>query len=193
MVDPNIIPRVYTSPAGKRVWELAGSDPSLPAVALQRRSHALQGIALGLKVSEPGIAAPVIPSAAQQTDSTGQQHRMLSDCITSYLAETREHKAERTFLAYRETLGLFILAVKREHIEDITREDMLAFGAFLKKRGMRRARSAIVSITLRSSCTISDYLRCSKGKYFPKYTEKQVRLPPYRVGSDVWPIDAGRV
>jgi integrase len=154
---------------------MAGSDPSLATVALQRRSHALQGLALGLKITEPSVAEPAIPSSVQQTDSEDQQGRLLSNCIISYLAETGEHKAERTFRAYRETLALFTAAVKREHIEDITREDMLAFAAFLKKRGNAprtvRNRVDYFQIFLHHFGLPS----LLKGKDLPKFTEKQVR------------------
>ncbi len=117
-------------------------------------------------------------------DSTPK--RLLSKCVTSYLAEIREHKARRTLAAYTVTLNLFTEsleqqeaitpeAVERKHIEDITREEVLAYASFLRKRGNAprtiRNRVNFFQIFLHHFGLPS----LLKGKNLPTYTEKEVR------------------
>ena len=101
--------------------------------------------------------------------------RLLADCIETYNAEIQEHKAQRSFAAYSKTLGLFAEVVKKKFIEDITREDVLAYITFLRKQGNQprtvRNRVDYFQIFLHHFGLPSLLL----GKDLPKFTEKKVR------------------
>jgi len=162
---------------GKRIWEPVGSSASLAQVALQRKALEFQADALGIPIA----ATPAMPTAPTAlathppTISDGPPKRRLTECVTSYLAETKDHKSKRTSAAYMKTLGLFAEAVKREHIEDITREDILEFKSYLAKRGNEprtvRNRIDFFQIFLHHFGLPS----LLKGKDLPKYTKKKVR------------------
>jgi hypothetical protein len=117
--------------AGNRVWQAIGNDASLAAVALQRKQLELQAELLGM----PMAAGPELSPIASPQPKEPVSLRSLSRCIADYLAEVQEHKADKTLQAYSVTMRQFAQAVKVEHIEDVTREDVLAFASFLRKRG----------------------------------------------------------
>jgi integrase/recombinase XerD len=122
----------------KRVWEKIGTDPSVVDDAVRRQELELAAEDLGAKIAPspdltPVASAPPLPSPQQELPPPNCHE--LSDCIREFLDETEAHKAPRTYAAYSKTLTLFKEAVEREYVEDITRADMLAFIAFLKKRG----------------------------------------------------------
>ena len=59
---------------------------------------------------------------------------LLSACIDKYLVETKDNKARKTWQAYSNALGLFVRSCKRRTVEEVTREDMLAFKTFLRNQ-----------------------------------------------------------
>ena len=116
---------------GRRVWEAVGTDPALATVSLQKKAHQLQAATLGL--------APSAPPAAQRSDLFPPPHvsskRTYVDAVATYIAETTEHKSTKTLSAYRYTLKSFGKLIGKQHVEDITREDLLAWIAALRKNG----------------------------------------------------------
>ena len=101
---------------GKRIWELVGNDPSAAVVDLQNRAHDLAEVALGKPLpalKRPPLIAPVAmplptgdhPTAAPAPEPAKTSKRPLADCVTEYVAETREHKSTKTPAAY--TLSVF--------------------------------------------------------------------------------------
>jgi integrase/recombinase XerD len=173
---------------GKRIWEPVGSEPSLAIVAFDRRTHELQGIALGN--SEP-VVPVTLPVAKPEGDPT---KRLLADCVTKYIIEITEHKAAKTLAAYRLTVFEFCAVVTRmsvedvtdeeflkrialvgTYIEDVTREDILKYSAALRKTGRspRTVRNRIdhLQIFLHHFGLPS----LLTGNDLPKYTDKKVR------------------
>jgi integrase/recombinase XerD len=175
---------------GKRTWEPAGDDPSLALVSLQKKTHALQAVALGLAetVPSPPSATPDEPSRVDESK------RLLADCVTEYIVETTEHKSTRTLAAYKLTVLAFCgsvtgtpykggtresflakVAATQKNIEDIRREDLLAYAAALRGKGNspRTIRNRIdhLQIFLHHFGLPS----LLKGSDLPKYTTKKVR------------------
>jgi hypothetical protein len=158
---------------GKRVWEPAGSDPSLASVALQKKAHVLQGSALGLTAPVPmaRVPPPDVPPPAD-----GKAERPLADCIAKYIAETEEHKSKKTLDAYRLMVTAFAKLIDRDNLEDLTRDDLLTYIAALRKTADPHAQSATASITCRYSSTISKSHPFSRVKIFPS-TPKKPTIP----------------
>lgn len=157
---------------GKRIWQAVGTDASLAQVALERKSIELQAVEYGIvKAAAPTVPTTVLASPQLATSSDEDspapltksskrgQVKSLTTLICEYLAETKEHKSDKTWLAYRATLisfaefrsGKTLSRTERSDEEsvqslfarlwndsasDITREDVLAYIAFLRKRGM---------------------------------------------------------
>jgi integrase/recombinase XerD len=161
----------------KRIWEPAGDDPSLALVNLQKKVHALQGAALQL--AEPVIAPPPPPPppppAPVAKAEADPSKRLLADCAAKYIEETTEHKSIKTLAAYRLTVTAFSSLVKKQHIEDINREDLLSYIAALRKKGSspRTIRNRIDHLQIFfHRFKIPSLLT---GNDLPKYTEKKVR------------------
>ena len=140
----------------KRTWQPVGSDASLAQVALERKSCELRAGACGLSLPEPAVAV------ARPVGVEGPPKRLLADCIATYNAEIREHKAQRSFAAYSKTLGLFVEVVQKKFIEDISREDVLAYISVLRKRGNqpRTVRNRIEWTTYRNFTSSAAYPSC---------------------------------
>lgn len=58
----------------------------------------------------------------------------LSARISAYLAEIKANKARKTHLAYANALQFFTKSCKRANVEDIRREDLLAFKTYLREQ-----------------------------------------------------------
>jgi integrase/recombinase XerD len=101
--------------------------------------------------------------------------RLLADCASEYIAETAEHKSVKTLAAYKLTVTAFCERGKKEHIEDITREDILTYSTALRKKGCspRTIRNRIDHLQIFfHRFKIPSLLT---GNDLPKYTDKKVR------------------
>jgi hypothetical protein len=74
---------------GKRVWEAVGTDAQDALAAQQKKQKSSQAKAAGVELAEDVLAK-------KQTN--------LTDAITEYLAEVKDSKAIKTYLAYSLTL-----------------------------------------------------------------------------------------
>jgi hypothetical protein len=157
------------------VWEPAGDESSLALVALQRKALALQD-------AEEPDSAPTPTDTARPPDASSKH--LLADCASEYIAETAEHKSVKTQAAYKLTVTAFCEGVKKEHIEDITREDILTYSAALRKKGCspRTIRNRIDHLQIFfHRFKIPSLLT---GNDLPKYTDKKVRAySPLELGS----------
>jgi integrase/recombinase XerD len=158
--------------AGRRIWEPAGNDPSLAVINLQRKVHELQAVALGIAPKPtPATVQPATPAV----EAGDAQKRLLVDCTAAYIAETKEHKSYKTLAAYRCTLESFVSIVKKKHLEDLTRDDILVWIAALRKKGNAprtiRNRIDLFQIFLHYAKLPS----LLTGNDLPKYTDKKVR------------------
>jgi integrase/recombinase XerD len=108
---------------GRRIWEAAGSDPSLALVSQQKTEHRLQSVALGLATPADEPA----PIKAKGID--------LTHAIAEYLSDTAAGKSSRTDRAYSYTLRTFTSVCKRKTLEEVVRRDVLDFIARLRANG----------------------------------------------------------
>jgi hypothetical protein len=60
-------------------------------------------------------------------DVPAPKQTLLSEAVAEYLAEVKESKAPKTFLAYSLTMKLFAATVQAQFLEQIDRKDVLAF------------------------------------------------------------------
>jgi integrase len=166
----------YTS-HGKRVWENIGTDATVALVAQKKKNVALQGSALGLAIPEAPGAAVGAAEAKPDPEAADAGKRRLTDCVTEYLGEMKEHKAHGTWQLRSIMLTQFAEAVghKRTFVEDVTRKDLLDFAAWMKKKGLSpmtvRKRVDQLQIFLHHFGLPS----LLKGKDLPTFTEKVVR------------------
>ena len=89
----------------KRVWEAVGSDPQLALTRKLQKQKFLEAKAAGVAVVDEG------------EKQLGSQ-RLLTGAVAEYLAETKEHKSQKTLAAYTETLDTFCEAMARKHLKD---------------------------------------------------------------------------
>jgi integrase len=82
--------------------------------------------------AEAGITLPAKVEAAVVPTPVG---RPLRATVEDYLTETQTHKKTTTYNAYRKALQYFLESCKKATVEEITREDMLAFRTHLKRKG----------------------------------------------------------
>jgi integrase/recombinase XerD len=151
---------------GRLVYIQVGKDPSAAQVAQIRQELVLQTEAAGLTV---------VRSEPKPAQMPAKEKRKLSDCITDYLTEIEAQRTKKTLAAYRVALTLFTQAIRKTYIEDVTREDVLEFVLFLRKRGLapRTVRNRVDFFQfLLHHCKLPSLLQ---GKDLPKYTEKEAR------------------
>ena len=104
---PDAVYHLRYSQAGKRIWQPVGTDATLAQVALQKKSLELQASALGVRL-QPETEAQQAEVTKPSSPVSDQEPRSLIRCMEEYLRETAEHKSDKTFVAYSETLSLFL-------------------------------------------------------------------------------------
>jgi hypothetical protein len=102
----------YATPDGKRVWKSVGKDAQLALAEQLKQEKSLAARAVGIQLVED-VPAP--------------KRTLLSEAVAEYLAEIKESKAPKTFLAYSLTMRLFAATVQTQSLEEIDRKDVLAF------------------------------------------------------------------
>lgn len=160
----------------KRIWESVGPEPGLALACLQRRTLTIQmGEMEDSVLDAVPIPAPLPPPVNVAEPPPTPDKRLLSDCISLYMDEVREHRSHKTYAAYSTTLRSFAQAIPREFIEDIAREDVLAYVAWLRKRGnaprTMRNRVDFLHVFLHRF----DIPTLLRKKDRPQFTRKQVR------------------
>jgi integrase len=105
----------YTA-GGKRCFELVKGDASVAAAAAQKKELALKAKAVGIGLVE---------------ETKGERIK-LADAIAEYKAETKEHKAKRTYVAYAYALDLFVKGCNKTYVDEISRGCIMSFAAALK-------------------------------------------------------------
>lgn len=109
---------------GKRLVERIGSDPQLAATAKLQREHQLKSISLGLQAPipvKPPAASPIVSGPVESK-------RVLRTTIANYISGMhRAKKLYKTVRAYEYDLQTFTDVVKREYLEDLTRDDVRVF------------------------------------------------------------------
>ncbi|MGI4828271.1 MAG: tyrosine-type recombinase/integrase [Janthinobacterium lividum] len=182
---------------GKRQWEAVGSDASLALTKMAKKAAELSAIADGCRGAEPLTATTPesvnkpenserVEVPARQTGS--DKRRRLTACAADYVVEIATHKSDKTFAAYRYAVWSFLsfcgygVAVgtasphrRMEYLEEIRREDILAWVAQLKAKGdaPRTVRNRVDHFQIfLHHWKIGSIL---SGSDLPKYTKKKVR------------------
>lgn len=156
------------SVAGKRVWEsLRTTDPTL---AVQRYRLKLNDLEAPAAPPAPSPDPEPVPEPASQAVGI-----TLAEAVDAYLKETATHKSRKTLAAYKLTLNIFKSSCAKETLHSLTREDMLNFITFMKRRGNAprtiRNRVDFLQIFLHHYKIPSLLV----GKDKPVYTDKKVR------------------
>jgi len=107
---------------GQRRFGWAGDDAA-EAVTMARKKEAT------LKAKAAGVA--VKPYMSEMPS----ERIKLIDAIAEYKAETKEHKAHRTYLNYAHALDLFANGCPKTYVDEVGRSCIMAFAAALKKDG----------------------------------------------------------
>jgi hypothetical protein len=102
---------------GRCRFNLVKGDAAVATVAAQKEELALKAKAVGIGVVE-------------ETKGEGIK---LADAVAAYKAETKEHKAKKTYVAYACTLDLFVKGCNKTYVDQISRDCFLSFAAALKK------------------------------------------------------------
>ena len=149
----------YATPEDKRIWKSVGRDAQLALAEQLKHQKSFEARAMGVRLAED-IPAP------KQT--------LLSEAVAEYLAEVKESKAPKTFLAYSLTMKLFEATVQAQFLEQIDRKDVLAFIRAMRDDGQSPRtianRISYLNTFLRRFEVKSPLLKSDK----VKFTEKAV-------------------
>lgn len=105
---------------GKKLKRVSvGTDATTAGARQHRQESILAARATGLIVEDP----------------TENNSPLLVNVATDYLIEIEAQKKAATHKSYRNSIRLFLASCSKQTIAEITREDMLAFITFMRKRG----------------------------------------------------------
>jgi integrase len=98
-------------------------------VRLEARTIAAAKVEAGKAQKILEAAAAGVPVLTADKDGCKLAHQ-----IAIYLEETEANKSRATWLAYNRSLGLFKESCRRWNVDDVRREDLLAFKTYLRKQ-----------------------------------------------------------
>ena len=154
---PNSSYYLRFSEEGKRRWKSIGTHPEVALAKLESKlktirlvggeattNHLAPGVMTHSQLGEAASMDPPDPAP----DTSGSKRR-LTTCAVSYLNEVEAHKSVKTVAAYRYAVTSFVRFCEYvvttalpsfghrriEFVEDIRREDSLAWVSALKKKG----------------------------------------------------------
>lgn len=104
---------------GKRCRLAVGDNPAEAVTAMLRKEAELAARKHGL------ISSPEIPGK-----------RLLKSAISDYLDDVLNTKKRTTWAAYRVSLEYFEAFCPKANLEDVNRDDMQGFAAYLRNKGM---------------------------------------------------------
>jgi len=109
---------------GKRSRETAGVDAAAAAGLMKFRQGELDAIRTG-----------VMPTPAPEPEKP--KRTTVKDALGNYLDYIRYHRTLRTFRTYRPILNAFGEFCRREYVDQIDREDLMAFATACLKQGQK--------------------------------------------------------
>ncbi len=119
---------------GKKRRRLSvGNDASEATTQRLRKEAELNAVNHGI------IAAP--SNGNGHSGQNGNGHRALSAAVWKYLEGIERDKKPRTYWSYKNTLEYFLEFCKKPNLEDITRDDLLNFSAFLREKHKQTQRT----------------------------------------------------
>ena len=107
---------------GQRRFGWVGDDAAEALTAARKMEATLKAKAAGVAVK----------SFMHETPS---ERIKLANAIAEYKAETKEHKARRTYLNYAHALDLFVKGCPKTYVDEVGRGCIMAFAAALKRDG----------------------------------------------------------
>jgi integrase len=119
---------------GKRSFRNVGKNATEARVALERHNHALKGLAIGVTCDD--LLPKPLPAEAIVT---GPERVTWEAATHNYMLEIETRKRKRTALAYAAALEGFASLCPVTYLDQITRNDLLAYeAAILKKKNSKR-------------------------------------------------------
>ena len=109
---------------GKRHREAAGPDAFVAAERARIRQAELSAM-------RHGIIPPLAPPASEPERTT------LTDAVANYSEYIQLHRSLRTFRTYRPILAAFRDSCPRTYIDEVGREDLVAFASACVKQGQK--------------------------------------------------------
>ena len=112
--------------AGKRVYQRIGSDASQSQMAKRNLEVSLEAASRGIKLADDQDV--ILPKS---------QGRRLFAASDDYLEEIKATKKPATLHSYRKSQAYFMESCGKVYLEEVTREDLLAFRVYLRdKQGL---------------------------------------------------------
>jgi site-specific recombinase XerD len=107
----------------------------------------------------------------------GNGRSSLSAALTDYLDEIKVSKKPKTLAAYTTALGYFTESCNKVHIEDIQRNDLLKYAAFLRDQKKQSARSCWNKFSkVMTFLKWSGVRGLATKNDWPKYTEQEPEI-----------------
>jgi integrase/recombinase XerD len=149
----------------KRFRQSVGTDPAQAAA----KRHMQEGI---LRAKSAGVAN--VPALAREAAKNG---KLLGNAVDTYLAEIKISKKPKTLAAYTTALNYFLESCQKQTLENITRDDLLKFAAFLRDVKEQSPRSCWNKFGNVMSFLKSQNVRgiAQKGDW-PKFTEEEPEI-----------------
>jgi integrase/recombinase XerD len=155
---------------GRRKRMAAGGTPAKAIEAAEKQNRIL---AARKAATVAGIDLP-----QDETESNiPSGKRGLKQAVTDYLLEIQSHKKKKTHSAYSTALNYFLESCKKTTLEQITRNDLLAFKVYLRDKKDQTDRSQWNKFASVMSFLKSNGIRGLVGKNdWPVYTEEEVEI-----------------
>jgi integrase/recombinase XerD len=111
--------------------------------------------------------------ALQTTPAPGR--KAIAQAITKFLGEKKNH-SHKTQIGYKHNLNLFQQSCTKTHLDELTREDMLAFVDFLVGKGYSKRTQFNIMQSINTFLKEFDIEKLLPRKKWPKFVEKIVKV-----------------
>lgn len=152
---------VFWKEAGRNCSEPAGKDIVEARTALRRRQTRLNAQLAGVHI-------PEVPKDSDRV--------RLEDAIADFLLEVKNHRAKKTYAAYRAMLEDFSTSCSKTFLDELERKDLMTFTADLKSAGLQDRTVYNKFELLMTFLKANKVPRLVTAKDWPKYTEQEVDI-----------------
>ncbi|HEY0162023.1 MAG TPA: tyrosine-type recombinase/integrase [Edaphobacter sp.] len=142
------------------------------AIELQARKAGIL-VTLPAQPSSPSPSpGPVDESLATRDQSETESRVTMADAVQRYMDFVQRQRSLRTFRTYRVALkNYFTNCYKKTYLDEVAREDLLAYSNFLFDRGLEAGSVSDKLITVATFLKWSGIPRLLERSDWPKYTE----------------------